>query len=76
MCLLRVITQGRLSELLAADDATLRIDTFMRKNGFYTHAKKAVDAGIVGAKSMALLEAYSEGVNRYLAVCDRLMVKN
>ncbi len=63
MTMLRRTAQGRLSELFGAD--TLRIDTLLRRLDLYTLASQSV--AVQDAYTMAALEAYSAGVNAWLA---------
>ncbi len=64
MMLVRVIGQGRLSELLKADEDTLIIDKFMREMSFYHQAKKEVQE--MSAEVREFGERYCKGVNDYL----------
>lgn len=66
MFLMRIVVQGRLSELLVSDDSTLAVDTFMRKNGFY--AKALENHQHLGSKTKQILDEYSQGINAYLQV--------
>ncbi|MCL5428542.1 MAG: penicillin acylase family protein [Chloroflexi bacterium] len=59
----RHTSAGRLSEMLG--DATLDIDTFLRTLGWERVAKQELE--MLDTQSMAMLEAYSAGVNAYLA---------
>ncbi len=61
LCMMRLIGEGRLSECLKANDETLAIDTFMRRQGFAQTAQSEV-AGL-SATARAHAEAYVAGVN-------------
>ncbi len=65
MMLVRVIGQGRLSELLVDADETFEIDLFMREMGFAHLAERDLEHLDVSGHAMA--EAYASGVNAYLA---------
>jgi len=64
LMLVRVIGQGRLSELLKSDDDTLIIDKFMREMSFYHEAKKEVQNLSDDVRKFG--ESYCEGINAYL----------
>jgi acyl-homoserine lactone acylase PvdQ len=68
MFLMRTVAQGRLSELLASDDSTLAVDSFMRKQGFY--AKAQLNQQHYSKNTQNILTKYAEGVNSYLQVRD------
>lgn len=59
----RHVGAGRLSEMLGS--ATLDTDTFLRTVGWERVARAELD--LLDAESMAALQAYSDGVNAYLA---------
>ncbi|MGR4000716.1 MAG: penicillin acylase family protein [Alphaproteobacteria bacterium] len=63
MDILRRIGRGRLSELMGT--RTIPIDRFMRTMNFSEHLSS--DFAALEPRSRALLEAYAEGVNGYLA---------
>lgn len=62
MLMLRRTAQGRLSELFGT--RTLRIDELMRRLDLYGHARRSVPAQ--DAETLAMLEAYADGVNAWL----------
>ena len=62
----RHASAGRLSEMLG--DATLDIDTFLRTLGWERVARQELE--MLDAQSLSMLEAYSAGVNAYLAEHD------
>jgi len=64
MLLVRMIGQGRLTELLDDGPASLEIDLFMRRNGFA--AASAVESAALSGRAKALAEAYAAGVNARL----------
>jgi len=64
LLLVRLIGQGRLSEL-DASEANLGVDVFMRQMGFAHDAE--VEAALVGGEMRTLLLAYGEGVSAGLA---------
>src|ERR1041385_3914429 len=57
--------QGRISELTGKNDTALRSDIFIRTAGWNRAAKADVDAA--PPDTMAALNAYSDGVNAYIA---------
>ncbi|MEO0486654.1 MAG: penicillin acylase family protein [Pseudomonadota bacterium] len=63
MTMLRRTAQGRLSELFG--EATLPVDILLRRLDLYTLAVQSVPAQ--SAETLALLDAYSSGVNARLA---------
>ncbi len=63
MLMLRRTAQGRLSELFG--EPTLQIDDLLRRLDVYTLASASVDA--LAPDTIAALEAYSNGVNAWLA---------
>lgn len=63
MHLALLAAQGRMSEI--AGVATLDQDIKMRTWGFWSHAQEAADN--LGAEHRALLDAYADGVNAYIA---------
>lgn len=67
MTMLRRTVQGRLSEVFGT--RTLRIDELMRRHDLYTLALQSVDAQ--DARTRAALEAYSNGVNSWIAQVNR-----
>jgi penicillin amidase len=71
MMLVRLIGQGRLGECLQASEESLGIDTYARRNGFAAASRDEVDG--LDPETRAWLEAYAEGVNRYLSTHARPM---
>ncbi|KAL6070845.1 Penicillin amidase [Balamuthia mandrillaris] len=73
MVLQRLLTTGRLSECLASDETTRRIDTFFRELGFGRDGKEGEQRIREAAKSspevarmLEFLEAYVAGINAYI----------
>ncbi len=64
MLLVKVIGQGRLTELLDDSPASLAIDLFMRRNLFA--AVSAEEAACLSGRARGLAEAYAAGVNARL----------
>lgn len=64
LMLTRLIAQGRLAECLRADAETEKTDAFMRRLGLAFHARQ--EAADLTGEPLAWLEAYCQGVNRYL----------
>jgi len=58
----RRVVQGRLSEILG--EKTVGIDTFHRTVGLHRVSVEAVKN--MNARSLALLQAYSDGVNEFI----------
>lgn len=65
MSVWRLFGQGRLSECLRAGDSYLRADMFSRLMGFARYAK--VELARCTAASLVVANAYSQGVNGFLA---------
>ena len=61
LCMMRLIGEGRLSECLKANDETLAIDTFMRRQGFAQTAQ--MEVARLTATARAHAEAYAAGLN-------------
>lgn len=66
---LRIIAQGRLSELLLSTNDTLQIDAFMRDLNFAHDA--ALSAPHLPPTSRLLLQSYADGINYYMATYPR-----
>lgn len=66
MLLVKVIGQGRLSELLDDSPASFAIDLFMRKNLFAAGSDE--EAASLGGRALELAEAYAAGVNARLSL--------
>lgn len=64
MLLVRVISQGRLSECIKADQSTIEIDQFMREMAFHSEAKKEVEK--LEPETREYLQAYADGFNEGL----------
>jgi penicillin amidase len=64
MMLVRLIGQGRVSECLRSDDASLVLDRFAREMGFAADARS--DTSSVGGDARRLGANYCAGVNHYL----------
>lgn len=64
MLLVKVIGQGRLSELLEDSPSSLVIDLFMRRNLFAACSEE--EAATLGGRARELAEAYAAGVNARL----------
>lgn len=65
MLLMRILGQGRVSELLRSDDSALSLDTFFRRMNWAAHTARQIEA--LTADNRECLEAYCEGVNSVLA---------
>ncbi|NQZ11971.1 MAG: penicillin acylase family protein, partial [Algicola sp.] len=65
MCLMRVLGQGRLCELLHDDDDSLRIDRFFRRMNWSKNICKELEK--LNVEDHAALESYCVGVNAALA---------
>jgi penicillin amidase len=65
MVLMRIVGQGRVSEVLDSSDASLRVDRFFRRANWFGHAQSALAELSVTERS--LLDAYCQGVNHVLA---------
>ncbi|HVO42377.1 MAG TPA: penicillin acylase family protein, partial [Aggregatilineales bacterium] len=61
----RHIGMGRISELVGMNDSVLAADTFIRTVGFNRAAQADIDSAPPG--TLSIVNAYSEGVNAYLA---------
>ncbi|KIT16102.1 penicillin acylase family protein [Jannaschia aquimarina] len=66
MTLMRRTAQGRLSEIFGAE--TLRTDELLRRLGLYRSANRA--ARLQDSETLAMLEAYSAGVNARINVIN------
>jgi penicillin amidase len=64
MCLMRVVGQGRLCELLHDDDESLKIDRFFRRMNWSKHVGKELEK--LNVEDHAALESYCKGVNAAL----------
>jgi penicillin amidase len=67
MTLVRLVGQGRVSECLRSDDASLVLDRFAREMGFAASAAAAVSE--LSAEGLRFGESYCAGVNRVLEHC-------
>ncbi len=65
MLLMRILGQGRASELLEASDAMLEIDRFFRRMGWHLDLSAEVEK--MDEPSRRLVDAYCRGVNARLA---------
>ena len=65
MLLMRILGQGRASEILDSSDDTLRVDTFFRRMNWKANTQGEIDS--LDPSSRRHLEAYCEGVNSVLA---------
>src|SRR5690606_15191641 len=63
MMVLRLVGQGRLSEVLVNSRETLEVDVLSRQLGFERDSRRVVEK--LGEKAKKLLEAYADGVNMY-----------
>ncbi|MBN1533244.1 MAG: penicillin acylase family protein [Spirochaetes bacterium] len=61
MILMRILGEGRLSELLDSSDSSLQIDTFFRRMNWYGNMERQLAA--LGAFEREVLDAYVRGVN-------------
>ena len=61
MALMRILGQGRASELLSANDETLAMDKFFRLMNWTGHCE--VPLGDMTPENMGYLESYCDGVN-------------
>ena len=61
MCLMRVIGQGRICELLNDDDSSLAVDLFFRRMNWSKNVGKELEK--LNVEDHAALEAYCQGVN-------------
>jgi penicillin amidase len=61
MLLMRILGQGRLSEILDSSDAALDVDTFFRRMNWSGHTEPQIDALTPQAKTR--LQHYCQGVN-------------
>jgi penicillin amidase len=64
MLLMRILGQGRVSELLQPTEAALRLDTFFRRMNWAGSTRSQVDA--LGEPERTCLESYCDGVNAAL----------
>lgn len=65
MLLMRILGQGRASEILDSSDSMLTVDMFFRKVNWNDHVQSQLDQ--LSELHMAFLRAYSEGVNAAFA---------
>ncbi|MFT5163747.1 MAG: penicillin amidase [Alteromonadaceae bacterium] len=65
MCLMRVLGQGRVCELLSDDDESLAIDRFFRRMNWSKNVTKELEK--LNAEDHAAIESYCQGVNAALA---------
>jgi penicillin amidase len=65
MLLMRIVGQGRVSDILDSSDASLRVDQFFRRANWSGNAEPPLAR--LDARERALLRAYCDGVNRVLA---------
>lgn len=61
MLLMRILGQGRASELLKATDSALHVDLFFRRMDWSAQTRPQVD--LLGQPEQALLRSYCDGVN-------------
>lgn len=61
MCLMRVLGQGRICELLHDDDESLKIDQFFRRMNWQKNLKNEIDK--LNVEDHAAIEAYCYGIN-------------
>jgi penicillin amidase len=71
MIVLRLVAQGRLSEVLVNSKGTLEVDVLSRQLGFERDSKRVVNK--LGDKAKKLLKAYADGVNMYFENNGRTM---
>ena len=62
---MRILGQGRVSELLNASDDSLQIDIFFRRMNWSGHVQEQLAA--LGQRERNVLDAYSAGINAALA---------
>jgi penicillin amidase len=65
MLLMRIVGQGRASELLRADDASLRLDIFLRRMNWTAHIEPVLAS--LPPEIRQLFDAYCEGVSAVFA---------
>lgn len=65
MLLMRIVGQGRVSEILDSCDASLRVDQFFRRANWSRNAEPPLAQ--LDPRERALLQAYCDGVNHVLA---------
>jgi acyl-homoserine-lactone acylase len=68
MVLMKMVTQGRLSEIVGKD--SVPIDIFMRSLGMRTFVERAI--ADMDAPTRRVLECYARGVNAYIAAHENL----
>ncbi len=61
MCLMRVLGQGRVCELLHDDDESFRIDVFFRRMNWSKNISKELEK--LNVEDHAALESYCQGIN-------------
>jgi len=62
---MRILGQGRVSELLDASDESLQIDIFFRRMNWYSHVQEQID--MLSDDERQILDSYSAGINAALA---------
>lgn len=62
---MRILGQGRVSELLDASDESLQIDIFFRRMGWYRHVQEQLD--ILSTDEKQIVDSYCAGINAGLA---------
>jgi len=67
MLLLRLVGQGRVSEVLDASDDSLRVDRFFRRLNWSGNTRSLVEN--LSSSERAMLDAYCQGVNHALSRC-------
>ncbi len=65
MLLMRILGQGRVSEILDASDDSLKIDMFFRRMNWYGNSEHPVEA--LSQSSRSFVDAYCKGVNQAFA---------
>ena len=65
MVLMRIVGQGRVSEILDSSDASLRVDRFFRRANWSAHTQSPLEKLTPNERS--LLDAYCQGVNHALS---------
>jgi penicillin amidase len=69
MCILRILGQGRLAEVLKSTKVTLYMDRYVRKMGFAKYAKEVEKQ--LDENDRILLSSYAEGVNEFVKDANR-----
>lgn len=65
MCLMRVLGQGRVCELLHDDEESLRIDRFFRRMNWSKNVSKELEK--LNVEDHAAIESYCQGINSAMA---------